>query len=265
MADEEAQPMMEEMMDEEKPMEEMMEEEKMDEAMEEEEEDELQKRLKDGGFMCCCCLCECTNEKTKDLTCCCFFPIRCGVLFIGIIILALTLFVFLEIFYQLLNDDIHWWYVLVGVVLAATLVVASAFVIVFFTKDDEPSRGKLFTACLLVIIGVALEAVWAACYFVFLYKKDTVTTGNDGVGFIKATRKQEVVVTLYIACCICALFAYFICVVNQYVDALKTPEESMEEMMDDMMMEEEKKDDEKKEDDKPMEEEKPAEDAAAAE
>lgn len=265
MADEEAQPMMEEMMDEEKPMEEMMEEEKMDEAMEEEEEDELQKRLKDGGFMCCCCLCECTNEKTKDLSCCCFFPIRCGVLFIGIIILALTLFVFLEIFYQLLNDDIHWWYVLVGVVLAATLVVASAFVIVFFTKDDEPSRGKLFTACLLVIIGVALEAVWAACYFVFLYKKDTVTTGNDGVGFIKATRKQEVVVTLYIACCICALFAYFICVVNQYVDALKTPEEPMEEMMDDMMMEEEKKDDEKKEDDKPMEEEKPAEDAAAAE
>lgn len=257
--------MMEEMMDEEKPMEEMMEEEKMDEAMEEEEEDELEKRLKDGGFMCCCCLCECTNEKTKDLSCCCFFPIRCGVLFIGIIILALTLFVFLEIFYQLLNDDIHWWYVLVGVVLAATLVVASAFVIVFFTKDDEPSRGKLFTACLLVIIGVALEAVWAACYFVFLYKKDTVTTGNDGVGFIKATRKQEVVVTLYIACCICALFAYFICVVNQYVDALKTPEEPMEEMMDEMMMEEEKKDDKPMEEgEKPMEEgEKPAEDAAA--
>jgi len=265
MADEEAQPMMEEMMMEEKPMEEMMEEEKMDEAMEEEEEDELEKRLKDGGFMCCCCLCECTNEKTKDLSCCCFFPIRCGVLFIGIIILALTLFVFLEIFYQLLNDDIHWWYVLVGVVLAATLVVASAFVIVFFTKDDEPSRGKLFTACLLVIIGVALEAVWAACYFVFLYKKDTVTTGNDGVGFIKATRKQEVVVTLYIACCICALFAYFICVVNQYVDALKTPEEPMEEMMmDEMMMEEEKKEEEKPEEgDKPEEEgEKPADDAA---
>merc|ERR1711975_113767 len=236
MADEEAPMMMDEMMMEEKPEEEpMMEEEKMDEAME--EEDELKKRLDAGGFMCCCCLCECTNEKTKDLTCCCFFPIRCGVLFIGIIILALTLFVFLEIFYQLLNDDIHWWYVLVGVVLAATLVVASAFVIVFFTKDDEPSRGKLFTACLLVIIGVALEAVWAACYFVFLYKKDTVTTGNDGVGFIKATRKQEVVVTLYIACCICALFAYFICVINQYVKAL-AEEEPKEEMM---MMEEEKK------------------------
>merc|ERR1711998_63433 len=177
--DEEAPMMMDEMM-EEKP-EDMMEE-KMDEAMEEEEEDELKKRLKDGGFMCCCCLCECTNEKTKDLSCCCFFPIRCGVLFIGVIIICLTLFIFLEIFYQLLNDDIHWWFVLVGVVLAATLVVASAFIVVFFTGDTESSRGKLFTACLL---------------------------GNVGVGFIKATRKQEVVVTLYIACCICALFAYF--------------------------------------------------------
>lgn len=238
MADEEA-PMMDEMMMEEKP-EDMMMEEAMEEA---EEKDELQEKLDGGAYQCCCCLCECTNEKTKDLSCCCIFPIKCGVLLIGIIILAITLFVFLEIFYQLLNDDIHWWFVLTGVVLAATLVIASAFVIVFFTKDTESSRGKLFTACLLVIIGVALEATWAACYFVFLYKKDTVTTGNDGVGFIKATRKQEVVITLYIACCICALFAYFICVINQYVDALKEPEEEMmmeEEKKDDMMMEEKK-------------------------
>ena len=84
----------------------------------------------------------------------------------------------------------------------------------------------------------------AACYFVFLYKKDTVVTGNDGVGFIKATRKQEVVVTLYVASCICALFAYFICVINQYVDALKEPEGEMmmDEKMDDMMMDEKKDD-----------------------
>jgi len=218
--------------------------------MEEEKEPEdtrtdVQKRLDNGGFFCCCCLCECTEPRTKELTCCCFFPIKCGVIFIGCIILCLTLFVFLEIFYQLLNDDIHWWFVLVGVVLAATLVVASSFIIVFFTGDTESSRGKLFLSCLLVIIGVALEAVWAACYFVFLYKKDTVVTGNDGVGFIKATRKQEVVITLYIACCICALFAYFICVVNQYVKALEEPpkEEMMMVMEDKMMEEPEKKDD----------------------
>merc|ERR1711990_367719 len=78
----------------------MMEEEKM-EGMEEEEIDEVKQNLENGGFMCCCCLCQCTEAKIKDLSCCCFFPIRCGVLFIGCFILAITLFVFLEIFYEL--------------------------------------------------------------------------------------------------------------------------------------------------------------------
>merc|ERR1712070_146910 len=187
----------EEMMDNPEMMDAM--EEKMEEAMEDEpmmEEEpaaepekeltEIEQKLADGGFMCCCCLCECTEERTKDYTCCCFFPIKCGVLFIGIIILAITVFVFLEIFYELLNDDIHWWYVLVGVLLASTLVVASAFAVLFFTSDTHGSRSQMRVACILVIIGVSLVAVWSACYFVFLYKKDSVTTGNDGVGFVKA-------------------------------------------------------------------------------
>merc|ERR1711998_43199 len=160
--------------------------------------------------------------------------IRCGVLFIGCTILAITLFVLLEIFYELLNDDIHWWYVFVGIILAVTLIVASAFTVVFFTKDTESSRGNLRVACILVIIGVSLIALWSTIYFVFLYKKDTVMTGNDGVGFVKATRKQEVVVTLYVACCIDALFAYFLCVVGQYITAMKEEEpEKMEEKADD--------------------------------
>merc|ERR1712151_984908 len=143
----------------EKPMEEEM--------MMEEEVDELQEKLDNGAFKVCCCVCECTEPRLKDLTCCCFFPIRCGMLFIGVLILAVTLFIFLEIFYQLLNDDIHWWYVLVGVILASILIIASSFTIVFFTKDEDSSRRKLFTACLLVIIGVSLVAVWSAIYFVW--------------------------------------------------------------------------------------------------
>jgi len=222
---------------EEKPMEEMM-------MMEEEEEDEVKQKLQDGGFMICCCLCQCSDQRTKDLTCCCFFPIRCGVLFIGAFVIAVTLFVFLEIFYQLLNDDIHWWYVFVGVLLAACLIVASAFAIIFFTKDTETSRSLLYTACLLTIIGVTLVATWSTIYFVFLYKKDNVTTGNDGVGFMKATRKQEVVITLYVACCIDALFAYFICIVSSYQKAMDPPKE--EEMMMEDKMEDKKSEKSKK-------------------
>merc|ERR1712023_306069 len=234
------------MMMEEGAMEPMMEEPKM-EGMEEEEIDEVKQKLADGGFMCCCCLCQCTEAKIKDLSCCCFFPIRCGVLFIGCLILAITLFVFLEIFYELLNDDIHWWYVLVGVVLASTLIIASSFTVVFFTKDTDSSRSNMRVACILVIIGVSLVAIWATCYFIWLYKKDSVTTGNDGVGFVKATRKQEVVIILYIACCIDALFAYFLCVVEQYITAMKEEEPEKEMMMEekagDKMMEEPKMED----------------------
>jgi len=203
--------------------------------------DEVKKKLDEGAFMCCCCLCECIDKKTRDLSCCCIFPIRCGVYFIGAIILAVTLFVFLEIFYQLLNDDIHWWYVFVGVILASTLVVASAFVIVFFTKDQASSRVKLFTACMLVIIGVSLIAVWNACYYLFWYKKDSVVTGNDGVGFVKLTRKQNVVITLYVACLIDAIFAYFICVVNAYKNAYAEEEEDKDKEMEKPKMMEEAK------------------------
>lgn len=152
--------------------------------------DEVQSAIDKGAFMCCCCLCECTTEETKKLSCCCILPVKCGVYLIGCFIIAITLFAFLEIFYELLNDDIHWWYVFVGVIICSLLLVASAFAVIFFTIDEHATRIKLRVGCMLVIIGVSLLAVWCTCYFLFWYKKDAVVTGNDGVGFVKATRKQ---------------------------------------------------------------------------
>ena len=99
-------------------------------------------------------------------------------------------------------------------------------------------------ACILTIVGVSLVAIWSACYFIFLYKKDSVVTGNDGVGFVKATKKQEVVITLYVACCIDALYAYFLCVVGSYIKALNKEEEPEEEKKEEMA--DEKKDDAEK-------------------
>ena len=48
---------------------------------------------------------------------------------------------------------------------------------------------QIFLPAMVIIIGISLIAIWSTCYFVFLYKKDSVVTGNDGVGFVKATRK----------------------------------------------------------------------------
>lgn len=190
----------------------------------------------DKADMCCCCICQCTEKRTEELGCCCFFPIKCGVISIGVFILLICVVQFLEVFYQLLNDDIHWWYVAVGIALCVPLIIAAMFVVVFFTKDTVDSRGKLKGACILTIISVTLLAVWNTCYFLFWYKQGAVKTGNDGIGFLTATRKQEVVFSLYIAAVIDALFAYYICVVANYCNALKDPEEPMMMMDKDMMV-----------------------------
>ena len=95
-------------------------------------------------------------------------------------------------FFSLLNDKTDWclYWVAVGVAICMPLIIAAMFVVLFFTKDTPDSRSRLKVACILTIVSVTLLAVWNTCYFLFWYKKDSVITGNDGVGFIKATRKQ---------------------------------------------------------------------------
>jgi hypothetical protein len=166
--------------------------------------------------MCCCCVCVCEDEETKDQKCCFCLPIKCGVQIIAASIIIITLVQFIEIFYQLLNDDIEWWYVLVGVAVSIPIIIAFGLTIYFFAEDDDSTRVGMQSAGILVVISVALLAAWNACYFTLLYKSDKVTTGNDGVGFITVTVKQQVVFSLWIATVVCAFFAYYLCILSQY-------------------------------------------------
>ena len=126
------------------------------------------------AFVCCCCICQCSVKETEDLTCCCIFPIKAGVNLIAALIIVITVFSFLEIFYQLLNDDIAWWYVAIAIGLAIPLIIACFFGILFFSKDTPDSRGNLTGACILVVISVATIAAWNAIYFLFFYDKANV-------------------------------------------------------------------------------------------
>lgn len=128
---------------------------------------------------------------------------------------------------------------MVGLLLSVPLLIAVGVWIAFFTKETAGTRGALVWSLILVIVSVALFATWNACYFWFLYKSDTVATGNDGVGFVKATRKQEIVFSLYIAALISALAAYFICVCNRYASALAPPKEEEEKKAEDAKKDEE--------------------------
>merc|ERR1712086_991131 len=131
-------------------------------------------------------------------------------------IILITVVQFLEIFYQLLNDQIEWWYVLVGVGVSIPIIIAFGLTVYFFAEDDDGTRVGMQAAGILVVISVALLAAWNAVYFTLLYGHDNVTTGNDGIGFITVTVKQQVVFSLWIAFVICAFFAYYLCILSQY-------------------------------------------------
>jgi len=60
--------------------------------------------LKEEGCLCCCCICHCSVKETKDLGCCGCFPIKCGVVAIGIATITLFAAIFTEVFYCLLNE-----------------------------------------------------------------------------------------------------------------------------------------------------------------
>merc|ERR1712096_278217 len=80
-------------------------------------------RIVKESEVCCCCICHCSVEKTENLSCFGCFPIKCGIICIGILTLFLIVTSFCEIFYMLLNEYIHWWYVLVALILLVPTIL----------------------------------------------------------------------------------------------------------------------------------------------
>lgn len=134
--------------------------------------------------MCCCCICRCQGEEDKPYSCCGCFPIKCGLVTIGILTILVTLALFVEVYWTLLNEYIHWWYVLVGTLCLIPLVVATVFVIRFFSKDQKGARTRMWVAMILAICSFTLLALWNLIYFQWVYKYDFVYAGVDGIGYI---------------------------------------------------------------------------------
>ena len=116
-------------------------------------------------------------------------------------------------------------------------MVFFSFFVTFFTKDTASSRGRLFTACLLSLISFALVAVWIVCYYVFIYKNDTVFTGQgdpQSNAYSKMSKKFYLFVVLAETTALCVAYSYFICVTNRYANNMKgNQEENPEEPAED--------------------------------
>jgi uncharacterized BrkB/YihY/UPF0761 family membrane protein len=109
---------------------------------------------------------------------------KCGLITIGILTILVTIALFVEVYWTLLNEYIHWWYVLVGTVCLIPLVVATVFAIRFFTKDQKSSRKNLWIGMILAIASFSLLAIWNLIYFQWVYKYDVVYAGVDGFGYV---------------------------------------------------------------------------------
>jgi hypothetical protein len=193
------------------------------------------------GCLCCCCICHCSTKETKDLKCFGCFPVKCGVVTIGIFTIVLFFAILAEVFYCLLNDSYDWWYVLVGVLLLVPYFIGVTFFITFFSNDTNNSRSRLFVACQFVIISSCLLAIWNVCYILWCYKHTEVLTGSPDQGYYKQSKKAFIVWSLFLATCISFLYAYFICVTRSYSQALKSDEDKAADEETARKEEEEKK------------------------
>ena len=97
-----------------------------------EEEIDPRHRTIEDTEVCCCCICNCSRPETRSLSCFGCFPIKCGIVATGILTLFLILSTFIEIFYFILSDYIHWWFVLVAVLLLIPAIIAACLLVKFF-------------------------------------------------------------------------------------------------------------------------------------
>jgi len=109
---------------------------------------------------CCCCLCACSHDRVGDATCFGCFPIRCGVIFIGMFIFFLAIILMIVTFFGLLNEYLPWWYTFVALLLQVPLITSAAISVYFFAADKRSTRGKLRGAAIMSIISVFLWMTW---------------------------------------------------------------------------------------------------------
>merc|ERR1711924_401077 len=131
----------------------------------------------------------------------------------------------------------------VTIALLIPLYIASGFFVNWFIKDTLASRSKLTAAVILSLVSIFLVALWNVIYYTAIYKREDVFIGY-GVSeekYQKFQKKYYLFKVLLEAAILLCLYAYFMCVIQNYKDRLrerkdKGAEDDKEDMMMDMGM-----------------------------
>jgi len=103
----------------------------------------------------------------------------------------------------------------------------------WFIKDELSSRSKLTAAVILALASIFLVAIWNVIYYTAIYKRDEVFIGY-GVSeekYQKFQKKYYLFKVLLEAAILLALYAYFMCVIQNYKDALREKKDKGDEEM----------------------------------
>jgi len=134
---------------------------------------------KEKDFVDCgCCDCQCHDPTSRDETCYCCCPLRCGVMTIGALTILLFLSRFLTIIFDFGNFYFDWWFNFINLLLIIPILVAIVFYIGFWFEDTKESRKKLWIGMILVISALTLLALWAIIYITCVYPYQYVYLGS---------------------------------------------------------------------------------------
>ena len=125
----------------------------------------------------CCCLCECSNNYTKGVSCCFCFPIKAGIVLIGITTWLIAVQQFLGAYMLFHNYSYPWWFPFVTILLFIPGLIGVCFFIGWFTLDCDRTRGNLTAANIMQLISYVLVLTWHVCYYCLIDKRDMVATG----------------------------------------------------------------------------------------
>lgn len=126
---------------------------------------------------CCCCLCNCSNELTQGVKCCFCFPIKTGIVLVGIIVFFISFVQFTNAYMQLANATIPWWKPAVTILLFTPGFIGTCFFIGWFTKDCTRTRATLTPAVIQGLTSYVLILLWQIIYFFAIEKKELVGSG----------------------------------------------------------------------------------------
>lgn len=109
------------------------------------------------------------------------------------------------------------------IVLLAPLYLASSFFVYWYIKDTMANRTKLTVAIILSIVSIFLVALWNVIYYTAIYKREDVFIGYGVTEdkYQKFQKKYYLFKVLLESAILLALYAYFMCVIGTYKDALR--------------------------------------------